>query len=249
MQRRVGDDRQAEPHARGRELRLGTAVQQVVHHLRGHGSGDQPAVVGDPQRLGHLPGRMVGQGDVAELALPDQVVVDRERLLQRRVRVGEVSVVEVDAVGAQPAQALLDLLDDVPARQAGVRVEAPLPRLGGQHHLVTAVRRGRGRGSPRRTRARDAGGEAGPVERRRRAVNVGGVEEVDAEVQRRAHDGVGVLGARGDAEGGRANADPGDADPGRAEDGVLHLGASLWQASDSCSGRDRRSTARPSVEL
>jgi hypothetical protein len=53
---------------------------------------------------------MVGQADVADLALPDQVVVDGEGLLQRGVGVGEVRVVEVEVIGAQPAQALLDLL-------------------------------------------------------------------------------------------------------------------------------------------
>ena len=86
VQRGVGDDRQPEAHARGAELRLGAAVEQAVHHLGADGRGGQAAVVGDPQRLGELPGRVVGQGDVAELALPDQVVVDREGLLFARDR-------------------------------------------------------------------------------------------------------------------------------------------------------------------
>ena len=42
-------------------------------------------------------------------------------------------------IGAQPAQALLDLLDDVAARQSRGGVEAPLPGLGGEHHLVAAT--------------------------------------------------------------------------------------------------------------
>ena len=70
----------------------------------------QTAVVSDPQRAGDLPGGVVGQPDVADLALPDQIVVDRKGLLQRRVRVGVVGVVEVDVVGLQAAQARLDLI-------------------------------------------------------------------------------------------------------------------------------------------
>jgi hypothetical protein len=50
-----------------------------------------------------------------------------------------VGVVEVDAVSAHPAQALLDLLDDVAARQSRGGVETTLPRLGGEHHLVAAT--------------------------------------------------------------------------------------------------------------
>ena len=99
----------------------------------------QPPVVGDPQRVRELPGRMVGQRHVPELTLPHQVVVHRKRLFQRRVGIGVVRVVEVDVVRFQPPQTVLDLLDDVPARQppvihAGTDLHA---RLGGDHHVVT----------------------------------------------------------------------------------------------------------------
>ena len=114
VQRRVGDDRQPEPLAGGAEFSFGGPVDEVVLHLGGDRCLQAP-VVGDPQGLGDLPGGMVGQADVADLALPDQVVVDREGLLQRRVRVGVVGVVEVDVVGLQAAQAGLDLTDDVAA--------------------------------------------------------------------------------------------------------------------------------------
>ena len=75
----------------------------------------QPPGLGDPQRVRDLPGRVVGEGDVAQLSLPHEVVVDRECLLERGVGIGEVRVVEVDVVGAEMAEALLDLLDDVAA--------------------------------------------------------------------------------------------------------------------------------------
>ena len=68
--------------------------------------------------------------------MPHQVVVHREGLLQRGVGVREVRVVEVDVVGAQAAQAVLDLLDDVPARQPSGRVEPTFTGLGRDHHVV-----------------------------------------------------------------------------------------------------------------
>ena len=114
VQRGVGDDGQPELLAGGREFSFGGPVDEVVLHLGGDGCLLTP-VVRDPQRLGDLPGGMVGQADVADLALPDEIVVRRQGLLQRRVRVGIVGVVEVDVVGLQAAQARLDLADDVAA--------------------------------------------------------------------------------------------------------------------------------------
>jgi len=58
---------------------------------------------------------VVGQADVADLSLPDEIVIHGQGLLQRGVRVGVVGVVEVDVVGVQAAQAGLDLADDVAA--------------------------------------------------------------------------------------------------------------------------------------
>ena len=96
-------------------------------------------VIGDPQRLDDLPGGVVGQGHVAQLPLPHQIVVDHEGLLQRGVGVREVRVVDVDVVGAEAAQAVLDLLDDVPAREPSCRVEPTFTGLGRDHHLVAAA--------------------------------------------------------------------------------------------------------------
>jgi hypothetical protein len=87
------------------------------------------AGVGDPECLGDLPGRMVGERHISRRSLSHQVVVDREGLFQRRVRVGEVGVVDVDVVGREAPQAMFDLLDDVPARQPGRWVEPALTGL------------------------------------------------------------------------------------------------------------------------
>ena len=115
-------------------------------------------------------------------------------------------VVEVDVVGVQPAQAVLDLLDDVSARQPGGRVEATFSALGRDHHVLasTGERAAEdllgGFTFGRRRHAR-------PVEGRRCSVDVGGVEEVDAEIERRVNDPLGLRRVRRNAERGRAQTD------------------------------------------
>jgi hypothetical protein len=125
-------------------------------------------------------------------------------------------VIEVDVIGAQPAQAVLDLLNDVAARQPGGRVEATFPGLGRDHHVVAPAGErtaqdqlcGFAFGGWRRT---------WPVEGRRSSVHVGGVEEVDAEIKRRLNHMLGFLRVRRNAECGRAQTDLRHLHPGRAE--------------------------------
>jgi hypothetical protein len=162
---------------------------------------------------------MVGQRDVSDLALPDQVVVDGQGLLQRGVRVGIMGVVEVDPICFQPAQARLDLTDDVPAGQSPVvDVEPDDPvGLGGDHHCVSAA--------PQRATEDRLGRIAlgrrrspWPIEDRHVAVRVGGVDEVDAEFHRCTDDLIGVVGARRNAEGGGTQTDGGHLDTASAEE-------------------------------
>jgi hypothetical protein len=126
--------------AGGRELAFGGSVDQVVLHLGGDGYLLTP-VVGDPQDLGDQPGGVVRQPDVADLALPDVVVVRGQGLLEWRVWIGVVGVVEV---GAEAAQARRDLTDDVAAGQPAVVDIGPddAVGLGGDHHLVAATAEG-----------------------------------------------------------------------------------------------------------
>jgi hypothetical protein len=49
-----------------------------------------------------------------------------------------VRVVDVDVVGAEAAQAVFDLMDDLPARQPSCRVEPTFTGLGRDHHLVAS---------------------------------------------------------------------------------------------------------------
>jgi hypothetical protein len=83
--------------------------------------------------------------------------------------------VEVDAVGAEPPQAGLDLLADVARRQALVLGPRPHPvaHLGGEHDLI----------------ARPPAGEpaADHLLRATQAVGVGGVEQGDAPLARSVH--------------------------------------------------------------
>ena len=86
----------------------------------------RPAVaVGQVQRLAELPGVHRRGADVARLAGLHHVVQRLQRLLDRRVVVPAMDLVEIDVVGAQPAQAGVDLGHDGLARQAAaVRVLA-----------------------------------------------------------------------------------------------------------------------------
>ena len=50
----------------------------------------------------------------------DQVVERAQRLVERRLGIGLVDQVHVQAIGLQPRQAFVDLLEDVPARQPAI---------------------------------------------------------------------------------------------------------------------------------
>ena len=77
--------------------------------------------VGSADRVG--PG--LGQADVADLALRDQLGEGADGVLDGRVRVDPVLVVQVDVVGAEPLQGPFDRGADV--RRAAVEVPGPPP--------------------------------------------------------------------------------------------------------------------------
>jgi AcrR family transcriptional regulator len=134
-----------------------------------------------------------------------------ERLVDVGGRIEAVDLVEVDPVGLQPAQRVLDGLGDPAPRRApvvGVRPQRQAD-LRGQHDVVAPAVDQR---------------LADDLLRLARRVEVGGVEEVDPGVQRAVDDpdGVVVIGVAERAEHHRPEAQRGDGDAGASERSVVH---------------------------
>ena len=134
---RPGDDADTLVLAQRQHLPLLLAIDQVV--LRLHGDERRPAVgAGRAQHLHELPCVHRGSADVAGLAGADDIVQRLQRLLDRRIIVEAVDLIEIDIVDAEPGQAAVDAIHDVLARQAAV-VDVGAHRhvdLGGDDHLV-----------------------------------------------------------------------------------------------------------------
>jgi hypothetical protein len=152
-------------------------------------------------------GAGLGQADAADPAFGDEVGEDADGFLDGRAGIDPVLVVQVDVVRAQPPERPLDGGADVgraavgdAGAAAGVRDEA---ELRGHHDLVAAVL----------DRLAD---QFLAVER---AVDLGGVDVGDAEIQGTADgaDGFGVVEAPaagvGPGHGHGTQADPGDVQP------------------------------------
>ena len=140
----------------------------------------------------------------------DEVAEGPERLVEVDGGVGPVGLVQVDVVGVQPAQAVLDLLHDPPPRRTplvGV-VAHGRHELGGQHHAVAP---------PLERLADDLLGLA-------RRVHVGRVNEVDARIEGGVDDAdaVVVVAVAPCPEHHGSQAVPAHLDPGRAQGRALH---------------------------
>ena len=128
---------------RGDDVRLGLALEQRPVVLRRDERG--VAVTRREVRgVGQLPAGEVRVADVPDLALGDQLAQRGEGLLDRGRQVRDVQLVQVDVVGAQPAQRSGHRAADVgspalrPRRGPVPHVHAAAAELRGQHHLVTA---------------------------------------------------------------------------------------------------------------
>ena len=152
----------------------------------------------DPAGLLDLLDAHVGEPDVADRAAVDVALDRTQALLERRLRVDAVQVVEADRVGAQRAQALLDL----PREHVGPALARPVAALGRDEHVVATARE--------RLADRALALAA--------AVEVCGVDVPHARGHGLAHE-VHVLGRGREAVG--AEADPGDVDAGEPE--AVHL--------------------------
>ena len=137
-QRAVGHDAHAVPQARGQHVGLDGADEDRVRRLLG----DEPLQAAGRARPTAPPrsgcAGNVERADVADLALVHEVGERAERLLDVGARIGAVDLVEVDPVGAEPPQPVLDRAHDPAARVAllvGVLAHRVV-ELGGQHDVV-----------------------------------------------------------------------------------------------------------------
>jgi hypothetical protein len=97
------------------------------------------AALGDPLRLDDLLGREGRAAEGADPSLPHQVTQHPQRLLDIGCVVGAMDLVQVDPVGPQPLEALLDRIED-PAPRVAAPVGTLAHRevdLGGEHDVVT----------------------------------------------------------------------------------------------------------------
>ena len=240
--------RERAPHQRahpvalgdGQHLGLDAAVEDRVGRLLG-AEPLQAAPLGHPLGLDDVGGGHRGRPDRADLAAVDQVRQRGQRLLDVGVGVRPVDLVEVDVVGLQAAQRVLDLGHD-PAPGVAPLVGVIAHRactLGRQDDVVAA--------SLERL-AHDLFGLAA-------GVRVGGVDEVDPGVQRLVDDAdrVVVVGVADGPEHHRAERVGTDLDAGPAEGAVLHAvspecgrcgerscGAVPWTEAERFSGTIRK---------
>src|SRR3712207_2500067 len=208
------DDPDAVVLSGGQYLELHVPREQVVVRLLADQAQEVPAG-GRLVRRGELPGGVVGGADVEDLALRDQRLAGLPDLVPRRGRVDVVELVEVDPVGLHPAQRGLARPDQVPGGEE--RVVGPVAHravdLGGQHRLLAALAAA---GEPAAEHL--LGAPLARVE----AVDVRGVEEVDALGQCPVHDRVGVELLGLPPEVHRAEAQAGDRQAAASQVRVLH---------------------------
>jgi hypothetical protein len=144
----------------------------------------------DVFRLDDLPGREVGTADIAHLALADEIVERAQRLVDRRHSIGAVELVEIDPVGAQPSQGVLDGRHD-PASRAALAVQILVQHraeFGRKHDVLPP-------------RAEDLADELlGAAAFAHRRITVRGIEERDADLDRLVDHGAGFFAAAATGE-------------------------------------------------
>ena len=177
-------------------------------------------------RLRDVPAREVAAADVDHLARVDEVLHRLPDLVPRRGAVDVVHLVEVDVIGLQAAQAGVARVADVARREAAV--------VGPLGHRAVDLRREHDLLAPasalREPAADDRLGRARTLVA---AVAVGGVEEVDAVLERAVHDDARVGLARQRPEVHGAETQLAHPQRGTSESAVLHVIALFGRASVS----------------
>jgi hypothetical protein len=170
--------------------------------------GDEPfesAVACGPLRLDDLAAGVRRRAEVADLALAYEISEGAECLLDVHQGTRPMYLIQVEIVGAEPLEGVLDRAQDpLPRPAAVVRLVAHgHEELRGQHHLVAAALK-----CLTEDLLRDAAG-----------VDVGGVDEVDAGVECVVDDAdrVGAVLVAPRAEHHRAQAQRADRHPGPSQ--------------------------------
>jgi hypothetical protein len=200
--------------ADGQHVPFHAPSEHRVRRLLGHRPLAVPPL-GHPLGLDQGRRRERRRADGADLALVYEVGQSAEGLVDVNSGIRPVHLVQVDPVGAQAAQTLLDGGHDPPPRVAPpVRVGAHrVVELGGQHDVVTVALQG----------------QAEPALGHAVVVDVGGVEDVHAGVEGVAHHSLRLLvrGVAPRAEHHRAEAERAHRDARAAEGAVLHQSSSV----------------------
>ena len=136
-EREVGNEAETEPLARGQQVALGVALEPRVLALlrdvrQAQSRSDRGCALERPRRV-------VRRAERAHLAFGDELGDDAERLLERRLAILLVMLVEVDVIGAQPAKRRLERRPDIGRRSAARRsVPHRLAELGREDDLISA---------------------------------------------------------------------------------------------------------------
>ena len=203
--------------AERQHLALLLAIDQVVVVLHRH-EPRPPVPIREVERLGELPGPHARRADVARLAGAHDVVERQERFLDRRLGIPAMDLIEVHVVGPETAQRAVDGGHQVfPREPAIVRIVGHrVERLGGEDRMVA--------------RAEVLHRAAEDLFRDAERVHVGGIEEVDALLERPLEKRAAGLFSEHPAAPGRiavghdAEAEPRDFQAGAAKIHVLHAG-------------------------
>ena len=232
VQRAPHDDAHAVALADRQQVTLDRAHEDRVGRLLA-AEALTAAALGRPLRLDDQVGREGGRADGPHLALVDEVRERAERLVDVGRVVRPVHLVEVDPVGAETAQAVLARADDV-APAGAVRVRRPGwdrtgPSATGKWHFVARMT------SVATTAGQRLGDDLLALAG---GVDVGGVDEVDAGVERPVDDGDAVVVVRLPklAEHHGAEAQARDLHPGTAEGAIGHV-ANVTRSSRITTGR------------
>ena len=130
------------------------AVEQAVVVLHVHELRHAQVLGRGGRLLEHLRGE-VRAADLPHLARGDELAERLEGVADRGLRVGQVQEVEVDVVGAEPPQAVVDgLADPLRAPAAEALGHAGPTDLGGDHGVAAGGCPAHGRGTPRTSRRR-----------------------------------------------------------------------------------------------